>query len=293
MSFGWILIAVLGIVGLLCLLCIPHNLRIWRARRVYRALPNEIKDQTLHLIEEAAKDGPSVTFLRLDEEHAGEPRQFLLESHVGGVPYAEVGDTWPIGTPEGDPAKFLLQIRLDEPSLGGKWQGRLLTFFLVFDRAQVVRSYETPSLEKFVPLTPPKPPDPLRPSIRLTPIRTPVETTGERVPSPPRRLCETIPAIPQLLTRFTNDCSGLLTQILRPNIYSYDLDHWQMAYVGGDPLLIQEPHDPKCDECGQLMRFLFMFGEIIPGLQIADAGVCCVYGCDEHPHRCKGFVDSH
>ena len=33
--------------------------------------------------------------------------------------------------------------------------------------------------------------------------------------------------------------------------------------------------------------------EIIPGVQMADAGVGYVYGCDAHPGRCKGFMDSH
>jgi hypothetical protein len=44
--------------------------------------------------------------------------------------------------------------------------------------------------------------------------------------------------------------------------------------------------------CGKTMRFLFQFGEIIPKLRLADAGVCLIYGCDEHPERCKGFIDS-
>jgi hypothetical protein len=262
-------------------------------RRAYRAVPKEITDRALRLIEEAARDGPSVTFLRLDEELQCDPRDALLESHVGGVPYAEAGDTWPASTPEGEPPKFLLQVHLDEPSLGAVWQGRLLTFFLIFDYEQIVRSYATPSLDRYVPLGPPEPPEPAIPCVRLTHVRMPVESTGDRVPPSPLRLCQTIPAIPPLLSRYSSDHGGLLTQILRPNVYSYNLEHWQVAYLGGDPTLIQNPHDPKCDECGKPMRFLFVFGDVIPGLQLADAGVCCVYGCDEHPHCCKGFIDSH
>ena len=66
-----------------------------------------------------------------------------------------------------------------------------------------------------------------------------------------------------------------------------------IAYVGGDPMLIQNPHDPVCERCGKPMRFLFQFGEVIPGLQLADGGVCYIYGCDDHPGRCTGFLDSH
>src|SRR5262245_60529649 len=75
---------------------------------------------------------------------------------------------------------------------------------------------------------------------------------------------------------FTKDPTGLLSQILRPNVYAYDLEEWQVAYEGGDPMLIQNPHEPVCDECGNPMRFLFQFGEIIPNVQLADAGVCYV-----------------
>ncbi len=41
------------------------------------------------------------------------------------------------------------------------------------------------------------------------------------------------------------------------------------------------------------MRFLLQFGEIIPDVQMGDAGVFYVYGCDLHPDNVKGFVDSH
>jgi hypothetical protein len=193
-----------------------------------------------------------------------------------------------------------LQVRLDEPGLGRQWQGRLLTVFLVFDVEQVVRSYAAPSLDKYVPLAAPLAP---LPCIWLTPIRFPVDAQREegeeddggpkRFPATPARLCELLPALRQALSPFTHDHAGLLSQILRPNVYGYDLETWAIAYVGGDPMLIQNPHDPTCDDCGEPMRFLFQFGEIIPGVLLADAGVCYVYGCDKHPDRCKGFIDSH
>jgi hypothetical protein len=286
--FGWSLVVVLALIGLLILVCIPHNLRIRRVRRAHKALPNEVTHQALRLIEEAAKDGPSVTFLRLDETQKCEANEVVLESHVGGVPYAEAGDTWPVGKP----AKFLLQVRLDEPSLGDVWQDRLLTFFLVFDYEQIVRSHAMPSFDRYVPLEPSDVPGPPVSCFRLTHVRMPVESDGDKVPPSPSRLCQMVPAIPQLLNSYSNDCGGLLSQILRPNVYSYNLEDWQVAYIGGDPTLIQGPHDPSCDDCGKPMRFLFMFGEILPGMQLADGGVCCVYGCDDHPHRCKGFIDS-
>jgi hypothetical protein len=127
----WFLLIVLGLVGLLVLICIPHNLRVRRVRRVYKSLPTEVVDRVLEVIEQAAANGPSVTFLRLTEEVVS-AEDMLLQSHVGGVPHAESGDAWPQGTPEGD-AKFMLQVRLDHPGLGEQWQRRVLVVFLVFD----------------------------------------------------------------------------------------------------------------------------------------------------------------
>jgi hypothetical protein len=289
-------IVIVALAGLFAAVMLRHNLRIWRVRRAYRTLPTEANEQVLQLIRAAARERTSVTFLRLDDERKCDGHEELLQSHVGGVPYAEAGEQWPIGKP----GTFLLQVLLDEPSLGQQWQGRLLTVFLVFDIEQVVRSYAAPALDKYVPLAAPVAP---LPCIRLTSVRLPVDGQGEdgeegeseerRFPATPTQLCELVPTIPELLKHFTDDRAGLLSQILCPNIWSYDLTEWVIAYEGGDPMLIQNPHDPICEECGTPMRFLFQFGEIIRGVQLADAGVCYVYGCDQHLHHCKGFVDSH
>jgi hypothetical protein len=287
---GWFIAVLLGVAVLFGLVCLPHNVRVWRVRGAYRSLPAETVDRVLQIIERAAANGPSVTFLRLAEAVACN-EAVLVQSHVGGVPYAESGNDWPQGTPEGDPAKFMLQVRLDDSSLGDQWLGRLVVVFLVFDAEQVVRSYAASSVDKYVPLDAKRPP---RPCIRLKPVRMPSESGDEgNLPMLPARLCEKIPEITEFLRPYTNDFAGVLAQILRPNVYGYDLDAPDIAYIGGDPMLIQEPHDPICDECGKPMRFLFLFGEIDPGVQMADGGVCCVYGCDDHPDRCKGFVDSH
>jgi hypothetical protein len=100
---GWCLATGVAVaVGLVVVGTIRHNLRIWRLRRDYKSLPNEVKEQVLRLIQEAAVKRRSVTFLRLDEEHKCEGNDVLLQSHVGGVPYAEAGEKWPSGSP----AKF-------------------------------------------------------------------------------------------------------------------------------------------------------------------------------------------
>jgi hypothetical protein len=279
----------LGIIGLFVLVCIPHNLRVWRTRKVLKMLPAKVKDRVLELIEEAAAKNPSITYLLLDNERpCSEPEAAIL-SHVGGTPYAEKGETWPYHL-DSDPPRFLLQVRLDEPSLGEQWQGRLIAVFLVFDAEQIIKSYAAPSLEKYVPISSSVP---SFSCVRLRSLPFPIASKYDPIPMSPAQLCDHIPEVKELLSPFAGDCSGLLSQILRPNIYGYDLEAPEIAYQGGSPMLIQNPHDPECDHCQRRMRFLFQFGEIIPGLQIADAGVGYVYGCDEHPHHCKGFIDSH
>jgi hypothetical protein len=279
---------IFGVIGLCIILCTPHYRRIWRARKAFKTLPKNVKEQVLALIEKAAAKYQSVNYLLLDDEPCSEPETAVL-SHVGGIPSAESGETWPAHA-DSVPPRFLLQVRLDEPSLGELWQGRLIAVFLVFDAEQIVRSYAAPALEKYVPIASPVPPFGC---VRLKSLPFPAANKNDPIPMSPVELCENIPELKDLLGSFTRDCSGLLSQIIRPNLFGYDLEAPEIAYQGGSPMLIQNPHDPECDHCNRRMRFLFQFGEIIPGLQLADAGVGYVYGCDDHPHHCKAFIDSH
>lgn len=288
-SVRGILAILLGIAGLFVIVCIPHNLRVRRVRKAFRSLPKTVKQQVLDWIEQAASHSESITYLLLDNESPSSEPETAICSHVGGVPYAERGESWPVhGT--SDPPRFLLQVHLVEPSLGEPWQGRLITVFLVFDAEQVVRSYADPSLGKYVPISPPVPP---LAYARLESLRWPVVSHDDPIPMSPAQICYIIPEIKTLLNPFTTDYEGLLSQILRPSIYGYSLEAPAIAYQGGSPMHIQNPHDPECDHCQKRMRFLFQFGEIIPGLQLADGGVGYVYGCDDHPDHCKGFIDSH
>jgi hypothetical protein len=288
-SEGKVILGILlGIVGLLIVVSVPHNLRVRRARKAFKTLPKYVKERVLDLIEGAAAENPSVTYLLLVDEPCSEP-EIAVMSHVGGVPYAERDESWPV-YPDSIPPRFLLQVCLDEPSLCEQWQGRLIAVFLIFNSEQIVRSYAAPSLEKYVPIASPVTPFGC---IRLRSLAFPAASKDEPIPMSPAQLCDKIPEIKDLLSPFTGDCPGLLSQILRPNVYGYDLQAPELAYQGGSPMLIQNPHDPECDHCNRPMRFLFQFGEIIPGLQLADAGVGYVYGCDDHPDHCKAFIDSH
>ncbi len=279
---------VFGIIGLLVLVIIPHNIRIRRVRKIFRSLPENVKEQVFWLIETAAADNPSVTYMLMDDTPCSEP-ETAASSHVGGVPYMESGETWPVSG-KSDPALFLLQARPEDSSLGCQWHGRLITVFLMFRTDLIVRSHDAASPEKCVPIIPSVPS--FR-CIRLRSLPFPVASKDDPIPMSPSQLCDSIPEITELLSPFTDDSAGVLSQILHPNIYGYDLQEPDIAYQGGSPMLIQAEHDPHCDHCQQRMRFLFQFGEIIPGFRLADGGVGYVYGCDDHPEHCKGFLDSH
>lgn len=291
-EFGRVILVFLGLAVLFVLICVPHNVRVWRVRKDCRSLPDDIIETVLKLIENAAKLGPSVTFLQLSEEVPnGRDRDVLLESHAGGRPYAEAGDEWPPGTPDGKPAEFMVQVRLDEPSLGIQWQNRLLVVFMVFDVEQVVWSYRQPSVDRYSPV---ESNDIRNTCIRLRHLRMPAESADEKVPMSPYELCKSVPEIEELLRHYTKDVVGVVSQILRPNMYGYDLDTSVIAYVGGDPIFNQYPEDrdePPCKLCGKRMRFLFLFGEMVPGVHMTNGGVCCIYGCDDHPDQCRGFID--
>jgi hypothetical protein len=277
-----------GLVALLAIVCIPHNMRVWRARRAFRKLPGGVKVQVHEAIRKAAAGNPSVTLLLPDDGPCCESQTAVL-SHAGGVPYAEEGDVWPVQRGWG-PAAFLLQVRIDEPDLGDLWQGRLIGVFLLPDNEPVVWSHEGPSLEKYAPIAPPVPP---LGRARLRSLPAPARSKSRQIPISPTQLCRRVPEIRTLLSPFAGDVPGLLSQVLRANPYGYNLEAPDIAYQGGSPMLIQSPHRPTCSRCHRRMRFLFQFGEIIPGHQLGDDGVGYVYGCDDHPSHCKAFIDSH
>lgn len=276
----------IAVVSLITASILWHNVRIWRVRRAYRRLPEEVKRRVLELIEEAATTRPSVTFLRLGAEISCQEHNAAVVSHIGGVPSLERGEDWPTGRS----VRFLLQILLDEPGLGEPWQDRLLTVFLISDFELAVTSLPRPSMRRHASAPGSVAP---APCVQLLPVRYPMEGNEERVTASPTALCEMAPEIANLLGRFSNDTAGLLSQVLRPGVYGYDLGEPDIAYEGGEPSLIQNPHKTMCDACGEPMRFLFQFGEGILGLRLADGAVGYVYGCDQHPHQCAGFLDSH
>ena len=127
-------------------------------------------------------------------------------------------NTWP--TVESGPGIFLAQVRLDRRSVGEPWRGRLIEVFLAFDAEQSVRSYASPSRAAYVPIQPPN--DPVD-CVPLRHIRLPKCQETEEATSWSVQLLEDVPQIREMLTPFSKDVEGLLSQILCPEVYGYSL----------------------------------------------------------------------
>ncbi len=280
----WLIVGVIGVAVVVAAVILHHNVRVWRVRRDFQSVPAEAIEAVFAALDAAANHVESVTLLLPMHGRTCD----VTASHVGGLPYAEGGDIWP--TTEDGRSTFLIQVCLDHSAIGSEWENRLVEVFLVFDAEQTVRSYAPPSRQKYVAI------DPQMELIECVPLRhlrIPKWRDTEEGTYWSRQLVESIPDIHTILHRFSNDVEGLLSQILCPRLYGYQIDTPDVAFIGDEPDLIQNPHEPACNVCGKPMRFLFQFGEVIPKLQLADAGVCYVYGCNDHPDCCKGFLDSH
>ena len=251
--------------------------------QAYATLPETARERAVELIETAAAGGSAFTLYRFAADLPD------VDSYVGGSPWCNPGDV-----PPPDSKHLLIQIRLDEPSLGPAWQGRIVQVFITDDWQTPTRSMPGLNRDGEVGTIP----EPL-PRVALRPMRMPLPPE----PDPnsdeddglanPTWLLNNVPGLCALLSPHHRDVQGLLTQILGPGTYGYTVDAPDLIYSGGRPLLIQNPHDATCPVCKKPMRFLLQFGDVIGGIALGDAGARDVYGCDEHPDHCEAFVDSH
>lgn len=305
------LVIIVGIGAVVFLLFImPHNVRAKKAREAGQQLSPKDREEILAMIREEGRARKwGILWVRAGK--APDPKDLLVGSHLVGEPYAEKGEKWPPSTPpdpedpDGSssvPAPFLLQVRLGDSALGPVWQGRLLTVFLQEDQEQIVRSYKDPDPKKYVRLE--GGPEVVE-AIALEELPIPMEVENETPkekdeyvePGPPdfspRALLERVPGLKERLERHFSDAQGLLTQVLLPDCHGYDLEAPSVMYQGKEASYIQNPHEGTCKICRSPLRFLFQFGDVVPGSPLGDAGVGYVYGCDGHPDACVGYIDSH
>ncbi|MGH1541204.1 MAG: hypothetical protein ACRBHB_12330 [Arenicella sp.] len=211
-------------------------------------------------------------------------------SKIGGSPYAENGDDWIESTEES--TNFCMQLKLSCPNLSNIWQGRLIVVYVV-DWEIRIKSYGEPSLEKAKNISQGRN---LMSEHYIGKTQVPFtekcdeeDEFGYTV----EYALSNSKEIKVLLESHTNYPKNLLEYILHDVGYPV-LSPIDIILEGGAPSLIQNSHEPICEHCNKEMRFLFEFGEILEDeFFFGDAGMVYIYGCDQHPENCKGFVDSH
>lgn len=273
---------------------VNHNIRIRLAKQAFRKLPSGARERILSSIDAAAERNTACALLVPVASHSGESdSEAIASSRFGGTPYSEAADTWPrLGEGASEPADFLIQVRLDQP-LPAPWIGRLIVVFRKSDIQQTVRVYESTSAERAVALNEGS----LASfSCRLCPIRIPAPplqpdgTDSPFVAYDPPTLLDSVPGLNDELTAFSNRPADLLTQILAPEHYTYGLGLEDVVQMGGRPEWLQAADEQACEHCGQPLRFLFQFGDLSQRSRLGDAGICYVFGCDNHPTIARAVV---
>src|SRR5262249_47674407 len=166
------------------------------------------------------------------------------------------------------------------------------------DHALLVRSYDVSAAGTLMPLTSFAPEAALRRQ-NLRALAIPYVPAPEGESEEPGtvggidvvKLLAEIPGLRAKLDALSKYPQQLLSSILKGSARTDEFAAEDAILVGGDPQLIQGPHEPECSVCHQRMRFLLQFRDVTDDYELGDCGVGYVYGCDSHPERCDGFVD--
>ncbi|MBS0206514.1 MAG: hypothetical protein JSS49_26800 [Planctomycetes bacterium] len=280
---------------------IADRIRIRRVRLQYRSLSSESRQQMLRCIDEAGRAGSNCTVLVAAEVASPTSNAAVIESHYGGMPYAEAGDVWPtVAEDKTEPADFLIQVRLDD-TFPSPWSGRLIVIFSRREIDQTVRCYATPACERWTALA--NGPTPQREWLLnkvLIPKQPGLEEVGMTrsrhgrdgyLDYDPVVLVDTLPQLNTELLAHTKRPADLLAAVLAPNHCGYGFELSHLVQLGGDPVWLHADLEGlDCEHCHRPMRFLFQFGDLNGGSVFDDGGVCYVFGCDNHPDQPRGIV---
>lgn len=285
---------------------ILHSLRMSRVRRLLGRLSGQARDQILNHIDATGREGYDCTVLACQEPTPAPAPDDVVSSHYGGAPYAQEGDSWPKWGPDKpDPADFLIQVRLDD-TFPAPWSGRLLVVFTAEGVDQTIRCYSSPTVDQFVPLEGGPAPQrewklrPIRIPRQHPPAETAVDQAAEPKPEPaklldydPVVLLKTVPGLKQDLAPHARRPADLLAAVLAPNHCGYGFELSDIVQLGGDPVWLQfDLGGLDCDRCGKELRFLFQFGDLNGGPLLGDAGVCYVFGCDDHLDELRAIMEN-
>ena len=285
---GQVVLALL-VIGVLAIVVVivRHNLRLRRARAEAATISPAERDRLFGLLAPPPGEAPSVVLLVPD--HSAPPDTAPGLTRVGGHP-----DSGFLAPTDAD---FLIQVRLSHRGLPPVWHGRLVGAWLDDDVQPQVRS--RPGAASTT--SPASTDEPAVRPLRLieVPVRLPAEHSNdpdEVAPDPtaPVNLLAACPDLDRALHAWGDDPEGVLGALLTGGTGGHETDAVDLGFVGGCPVLIQNPHDDAvCPTCGGVMTFLFQVGDLFGDCRLGDAGVLYVYGCDAHPDECRGFVDCH
>lgn len=287
-------VAIVGaIAGVVWLVSIPARKRRKQAQADYLALDAEYKRGILDRVDRHARSVAHCLYYREGDAAGWDVRK----PHVGGSVLMPAGEAWPVGD-DGQPALFLLQLPLPD-TLPAPWPGRVLSLWLSIGGFDVqARSHDGIDglVERRPPPWPKEAPFALVAKRNLLPLALPVPRThDDEAEGDP--FCELLlkecAGLKTALEAVTTQPGAVLAKILADDARVDYLEPGAGVWVGGEPQLIQNPHDPRCEICGQPMRFLFSAGDVTGESAFGDVGVAYVYGCDAHPQHCQGFVDCH
>ncbi|MDD4929003.1 MAG: hypothetical protein PHP85_06985 [Gallionella sp.] len=270
-----------GIFGLAMLFSLPSRRRQKQAAADFERISDAERQEILDLIDHHSRQGEYILLYR--PVKTGD-----TIARVGGDPVALPGETWPAND-NGSPAVFMMQLPLTAPRLPPPWQNRIVVVFL-FEHSLLVRSYFSPDLitlhnpagERVV----------ARQALQELAIPyLPVSENDEEDESGGWDTAQLLSQIPELharLGQISKYPAYVLNMIIEGDA---QLSVEDAILAGGDPMLIQGAHDPLCPVCQEPMRFLFQFGDVTEDFKLGDCGVGYIYGCDNHPTLCEGFVD--
>jgi hypothetical protein len=210
-------------------------------------------------------------------------------ARLGGDPVLRPGEAWPHGA-DGEPGIFLLQLPLAAPRLPRVWHDRVASVFLV-DYELLVKLHRVDEAPSLVRVHGPDVSIEVMPEA-LEPLAIPyvAATDDLEEATNAEALVALVPGLAALLRSHSAHPGRLLDAILAGGVERAPAS--ELVMVGGDPVLLLDDPAPLCAECGAPMRFLFQFGDVTESFAFGDAGVGYVYGCDAHPERCEGFVES-
>lgn len=287
------LVVVGTIAAVVWLVTIPGRKRDKQAKADYLAISEERRREISAIAERHARSVEHCLYYR----ETGAAGWNIRKAHVGGGVLMPAGEPWPVGD-EGEPMLFLLQLPLPD-FLPAPWPGRLLGLWLSTSGFDVqVRSYAGVDdlVEKLPPFLPKDAHFTLVSKLDLLPLTLPVprmqddEAEGDEFCN---QLLQGSAELRAALDSTTAQPGAVLVKILSGDANAHYLESGTGIWVGGEPQLIQNPHDAECGICGQPMRFLFSTGDFTEEMAFGDVGVAYIYGCDVHPQHCQGFVDCH